>query len=191
MRNATIHESSFIETSPTRTTSVQPAWSGVHTSPFLNSFEGRTPSPHFLFSQREQSHNDMTLFSDASLPTRYLPSSSPTHITHSLRLTNFKSRFPHKIEKDFYEGGKKEIKFISWLVYFWKFQESSLFQFVCGLLEYPLNVPPSPSFDIDVFYCLCSQMRHLRFPKRHHTFAEPLVHFSPALTCQQKGADVS
>lgn len=151
-----------------------PAWSGVHTSPFLSSFEGRPPRPHFyFFPQREQSHNDMTLFSDASLPTRYLPSSSLTRINHLLKLTNSKSRFPHKIENALFEvhklqRRKKEITVISWFLYFWKFPESSHFQFVCGLLEYLLNVPPYPPFHIDVIHCLCSQMRHLRFPQHHH-----------------------
>lgn len=44
----------------------------------------------FFFVQRRQSHNDMTPFSDASLPKKYFPpSSSPPHIKHFLKKAPF------------------------------------------------------------------------------------------------------
>lgn len=132
MQSATIHESSFIETSPTRTASVQPGV-GFTLHHFLVVLRGDPRVLFFFFAQIEQSYNDMTLFSDASLLTRYVPSSSPPRINHLLKLTNFKcqdSLFPTELNKLFLfityiSRGEGEESPFNLITLFWNFPEPS------------------------------------------------------------------
>lgn len=100
-----------------------PAWSGVHTSPFLNSLEGRPPNSPFFFYW--ENNHTMTWL---CLVMHHCPQGICLQV-HQLTLTICSSwpvvsqDFPNKVERAFFEhinykGGKnKSHLFLDYLIF--------------------------------------------------------------------------